>query len=325
MYELIDKYSRYIIFPILAILSASILFHQNGFISNGWDAVELGDYNLSGFLALTYVSLLFAAFVKISEKRNVLIIFSALPAIYSGLPWTNRIFEFRGDFYRVTNTDYWHILTLTLLTLFASIYLVIAAWETRTLAHSYIKRFIESIYRGNHKILAIAMFIPVLILLAILLKQLWESLFLDYEVLGDYLYSEFLLLFQNTSIFLIAFVGFAFLNPVLTNWIDIALKWTRELGDFSFKTYLTRRIASALYAFTYILLAGLIGLIIPVYSYEYFNFSEYLTGVGFLGPMFIFPLGVLIALLTWFLVMLIIRLTYEFTNAIIHIAENTSK
>jgi hypothetical protein len=117
----------------------------------------------------------------------------------------------------------------------------------------------------------------------------------------------------------------AFLHPVLTKWIEVALNWNRELRDFTFKTYLTRRIASALYGFTYIFFAGGIGLVLPVYSYEYFNIADYLTGVGFLGPIFVFPLGVALGLLVWFLVMLVIRLTYEFTNAIIHIAENTSK
>lgn len=325
MYGLIEKYSKYVIFPILAILSASILFHQNGYIGSGWDEISLGNYSLSGYLILIYLSLFFAAFVKNSEQRNVLIILGAIPATYAGLPWTNRIFEFRGEFYKITNTDYWHILVLTLLTLFACIFLVIAAWEKKSLATNYLKRFIEATYKGKYKVLTIAMILSLLVLGAVLLKEIWESLFLDYQVLGDYLYSEFLLLVQNISIFFAALLGFSFLHPVLTKWIDIALKWNTELRDFSFKTYLTRRIATALYGFTFVFLAGGVGLVLPVYSYEYFGFADVLTGVGFLGPIFTFPLGVAIGLVAWFLVMLVIRLTYEFTNAIIHIAENTSK
>lgn len=325
MYVLLDKHSKYVIFPILAILSASILFHQNGYIESGWGQISLGNYNLSGYFVLIYLSLFFAAFVKKPEQRNVLIILAAIPAVYAGLPWTNRIFEYRGDFYRVTNTDYWHILTLTLLTLLACIFLVIASWETKNLAIDYVKRFIEATYKGNHKVLSIAMVLSVLLLVMVLLKELWESLFLDYEVLGDYLYAEVLLLVQNISVSLAAFVGFAFLHPVLTKWIDVALNWNRELRDFSFKTYLTRRIATALYGFTYVFLAGGIGLALPVYAYEYFSFADLLSGVGFLGPIFVFPLGVAVGLVAWFFVMLVIRLTYEFTNAIIHIAENTLK
>jgi hypothetical protein len=325
MYELIEKHSKYVIFPILAILSASILFHQNGFIGSGWDQISLGNFSLSGYFVLIYLCLFFAAFVKKAEQRNVLIILGAIPAVYAGLPWTNRIFEYRGDFYKLTNTDYWHILTLTLLTLFACIFLAIAGWETKNLAINYVKRFIEATYKGNHKVLSIAMVLSVLVLVAVLLKELWESLFLDYEVLGDYLYSEVLLLVQNVSLSFVAFVGFAFLHPVLTKWIDVALNWNRELRDFSFKTYLTRRIATALYGFTYVFLAGGIGLVLPVYAYEYFSFADLLSGVGFLGPIFVFPLGVAVGLVAWFFVMLVIRLTYEFTNAIIHIAENTSK
>ena len=325
MYELIEKHSKYVIFPILAILSASILFHENGYIGRGYDQISLGNFSLSGYFVLIYLSLFFAAFVKKSEQRNVLVILGAILATYAGLPWTNRIFEFRGEFYRITNTDYWHILVLTLLTLFACIFLVIAAWETRSLAINYVKRFIEAIYKGNHKVLTIVMVLSLLVLVAVLLKEVWESMFLDYEVLGDYLYSEVLLFVQNISIFVAAFIGFAFLHPVLTKWIDIALKWNSELRDFSFKTYLTRRIATALYGFTYVFLAGGVGLVLPVYAYDYFSFAEVLTGVGFLGPIFVFPLGVAIGLVAWFLIMLVIRLTYEFTNAIIHIAENTSK
>lgn len=325
MYVLIEKHSKYVIFPILAIISASILFHQNGIISNGRYEVSVGNFNLGGYFLFIYLCLLFAAFVKKSDQRNVLIILAALPATYAGLPWTNRIFEYRGDFYKITNTDYWHILVLTLLTLFVSLYLLIAGWETKAFAISYAKRFIQAIYKGNYKVLTIVMMIPVLVLLAVLLKELWESLFLDYTVLGDYIYSELLLLVQNVSTFFLAFLGFAFLHPLITKGVEVAHSWNSELRDFSFKTYLTRRIASALYGFTYISLAGVIGLSIPVYTYEYFNFAEYLTAVGFLGPIFIFPFGVLVALAIWFLIMLIIRLTYEFTNAIIHIAENTSK
>ncbi len=325
MFQLIDKHSKYVIFPILAILSASILFHQNGYIGSGWDQISLGNYSLSGYFVLIYVSLFFAAFVKKTEQRNVLIILGAIVGTYAGLPWTNRIFEFRGDFYKITNTDYWHILVLTLLTLFACIFLVIAAWETRSLAINYAKRFIQATYKGNHKVLSIAMVLSLLVLVAVLVKELWESLFLDYVVLGDYLYSEVLLFVQNISIFIGAFIGFAFLHPVLTKWIDIALKWNSELRDFTFKTYLTRRIATALYGFTYVSLAAGVGLILPVYGYEYFGFADSLTGVGFLGPIFVFPLGVAIGLVVWFLIMLVIRLTYEFANAIIHIAENTTK
>lgn len=325
MYELIEKHSKYVIFPILAILSASILFHQNGYIGSGWDQISLGNYSLSGYFVLIYLSLFFAAFVKNSEQRKVLVILAAIPATYAGLPWTNRIFEFRGEFYRLTNTDYWHILVLTLLTLFACIFIVISAWETKSLAITYVKKFIEATYKGNHKVVTIAMTLLLPVLAFVLLKEIWESLFLDYTVLGDYLYSVLLLVVQNISIFFAAFIGFAFLHPVLTKWIEIALKWNSELRDFSFKTYLTRRIASALYGFTFVFLAGGVGLVLPVYSYEYFGFADVLTGVGFLGPIFIFPLGVAIGLVAWFLIMLVIRLTYEFTNAIIHIAENTTK
>lgn len=325
MYELIEKHSKYVIFPILAILSASILFHQNGYIGSGWDQISLGNYSLSGYFVLIYLSLFFAAFVKNSEQRKVLVILAAIPATYAGLPWTNRIFEFRGEFYRLTNTDYWHILVLTLLTLFACIFIVISAWETKSLAITYVKKFIEATYKGNHKVVTIAMTLLLPVLAFVLLKEIWESLFLDYTVLGDYLYSVLLLVVQNISIFFAAFIGFAFLHPVLTKWIEIALKWNSELRDFSFKTYLTRRIASALYGFTFVFLAGGVGLVLPVYAYEYFGFADVLTGVGFLGPIFIFPLGVAIGLVAWFLIMLVIRLTYEFTNAIIHIAENTTK
>lgn len=325
MYELIEKHSKYVIFPILAVFSAAILFHQNGYVGSGWDQISLGNFNLSGYFILIYLCLFFAAFVKKSEQRNVLVILGAILATYAGLPWTSRIFEYRGDFYRLTNTDYWHILVLTLLTLFVSIFLVIAGWETRNIAISYVKRFIEATYKGKHKVLSVAMVLAVLVLIAVLLKEIWESLFLNYDSLGDYLYSEFLLLVQNVSISLAAFIGFAFLHPVLTKWIEIALNWNSELRDFSFKTYLTRRIASALYGFTYVFLAGGIGLVLPVYAYEYFGFSDFLSGIGFLGPILVFPLGVAIGLVAWFFVMLVIRLTYEFTNAIIHIAENTSK
>jgi hypothetical protein len=309
----------------MAIFSAAILFHSDGYVENNMGQAILGYSGLTGILIFTYICLLFAVTAKQSAQRQVFLLLGALGALYGGLPWTLRIFEFNGDFYKFTNTDYWHILTLTLLTLIASIVLILTAWSKRDFAVHSVHNFLKSSYTGNHRVLGVLMIIPVIVFLAMNLWEIWQSLFEKYISFGDYFYSEILLIAENASRFLIALCGFAFLQPVLSKWITVAYEWNSALSDFSLRTYLTRKISSALYGLTYVLITAVVGIGVPVYGYQSLYLRDYFTGIGFLGPIAVFPIAVLVAIVIWFLVVLLIRLTYEFTNAIIHIAENTTK
>lgn len=325
MNDLIDRHTKWIALPIMAILTAAILFHSDGYVENSMGQAILGNSELTGILMFTYLCLLFAVTVKQSAQKSVFLLLGAIGSLYGGLPWTLRIFEFNGDFYRFTNTDYWHILTLTLLTLIVSVALIVLTWSKRDYAIQGVRNFLKSSYTGNHRVLGVLMLVPLIVFLAMNLREIWQSLFEKYTSLGDYLYSEILLIAQNTSYFLIALCGFAFLQPVLAKWITVAYEWNSALSDFSLKTYLTRKISSALYGLTYVLVTAIVGIGVPVYGYQSLYLRDYFTGIGFLGPIAVFPIAVLVAIVIWFLVVLLIRLTYEFANAIIHIAENTTR
>lgn len=325
MSELIDRHTKWITLPIMAVLSAAILFHQDGYVVNNLGSASFGYYELSLALMFTYTCLLFASFVKKDSQRSVFLTLGSISAIYTGFPWLPRLFEFNGDFYKFTNTDYWHILTLTLLTLISSIFLIVLSWSKTSFAINHVKTLIKSTYSGSQKILSILLVLPVLILLCYLVYDFWQSLFENYISFGDYLYYEILMLAEYVAYFLVALCGLAFLQPVLIKWISIARTWNAALSDFSLKTYLTRKISTALYGLTYVSVSAVIGLAVPVFAYETLSLRELFTGIGFLGPIAFFPIGALLGLVVWFLVILLIRLTYEFANAIIHIAENTSK
>jgi hypothetical protein len=325
MHDLIDRYTKWVTLPIMAVFAAAILFHQDGYVENNLGAANLGSYELSLVLVFTYLCLLFATLPKKSSQRAIFLILGALSALYSGLPWAPRLFEYNGDFYKFTNTDYWHILTLTLLTLTVSILLMILTWSKLPLAVESVKNLLKSSYSGSSKILSILMILPLLVLFCYLAYEIWQSFFESYISFGDYLYFQILLIAEYMAYFLVALCGFGFLQPVLVKWISVAHDWNTALSDFSLKTYLTRKISSALYGLTYVTISVAVGLGVPVFAYDYLLLRDLFTGIGFLGPIVFFPVGVLVAFVVWFILILIVRLTYEFANAIIHIAENTAK
>ena len=325
MQELISKHTKLIISPLLAVIAAAILFHQNGYVGNGWDGMPLGSSDTADALIFTYLCLLFAAFVKKTDQRAALLTLASITAIFSALPWTLRIFEFRGDFYRITNTDYWHILALTLLTTITCLFVVALAAPYSKFATENVLAFFKSIVSGEHKVLTLILIIPIVILFFSQIVTFIQTFFVDYSSIGDYLYQELTLLIENVATVAIATLGFAYLRPVLVNWLNSALSWMKYLNDFSLGKYLTRRISSALYGVSYVFLTAVIGLGIPVYLYDSIYMQDYLGWLGYLGPILFFPIAALFAGGVWFLSILIIRLSFEFANAIIHIAENTSK
>lgn len=331
MHDLIDRNTKWITLPMMAVLSAAILFHQNELVIfdeviNVSNVETFSHEVLSGFMIFTYLCLLFATFVKKRDQRSVFLILGAISGLYGGFPWTSGIFGVSGQFYKYTDTKYWHILTLTLLTLIVSVILIVLTWSKFEFASRSIKNLVKSTYSGTAKVLSTVMVLPLVILFAGQIYEIWPTLLESYRTTGNYFYGEVLLIVQNIAFFFVALCGFAFLQPVVVKWISVAKEWNEALSDFSLKTYLTRKISSALYSLSYVLVTGVIGIGIPVYAYESLNLSDYFyEGIGFLGPIVFFPVGVLIAIVAWFLFVLSIRLIYEFANAIIHIAENTTK
>jgi len=94
------------------------------------------------------------------------------------------------------------------------------------------------------------------------------------------------------------------------------LSVVKQLNDFSLNTYLTRRISSWIYGLLHTLI--LLG---SLYLVPYFLSNTYSTW----GLIFGFPVLAPLAIASAYFFIMIIRLVFEYSNALVHVAENTSK
>jgi len=87
-----------------------------------------------------------------------------------------------------------------------------------------------------------------------------------------------------------------------------------HMKDFKLSEYLTRKVASYLYAFYFIFIIGLAAVGIPIYASTTYGINQDYAA---------FPMVALAGLIVTFLVILAIRLVFEFTIAIIDLVETT--
>lgn len=309
----------------LGLLNALILFNQDDYLYSQFGGEFVSNYDVMSFLVFTYICLLFAAFIKNIQTRQALINLSFFSAVFALLPLTQQLFVVKGRFYRYTNEDYWHILTLTLLGMFLLAALFLLAKDHFHEMTSDVREHLLSPIKGQHKIIGALLSAPLYVLLVGLVIRFIPNLYVDYPFLSDYIYQLVRLAFEYVTFFAIATLGLTYAKHSIINWLGVAKSWLQYLSDFSMTTYLTRRISSVLYGFSYIALFGIIGLLVPFFLYDGLLMGDIFRGIGYLGPIAFFPVSALVAGIVWFFSILIIRLVYEFSNAIIHIAENTTQ
>jgi len=87
-----------------------------------------------------------------------------------------------------------------------------------------------------------------------------------------------------------------------------------HMKDFKLSEYLTRKVASYLYTFYFILIIGLAAIGIPIYASTTYGINQDYSA---------FPMVTIVGVVITFVVILAIRLVFELAVAIVHIAENT--
>jgi hypothetical protein len=87
-----------------------------------------------------------------------------------------------------------------------------------------------------------------------------------------------------------------------------------HLKDFKLNEYLTRKVASYLYTFYFVLIVGLVAVGVPIFA---------ATTYGLNQDYAVYPTALVAGLLIGFLALLALRLIFELAVAIVHIAENT--
>ena len=87
-----------------------------------------------------------------------------------------------------------------------------------------------------------------------------------------------------------------------------------HMKDFKLSEYLTRKVASYLYTFYFVVIIGLAAVGIPVYASSTYGINQDYAA---------FPMVAVGGVVITFLVILAIRLIFELAVAVVHIAENT--
>lgn len=124
-------------------------------------------------------------------------------------------------------------------------------------------------------------------------------------------------LISTLAVFLTSVAIFDFIHRFFEENRESLAKFTSSLNDFSLNTYMTRRISSVLYGlFHTFILVGTV-YILPT-TITGFDSQFWFLLLGF-------PLLLPVALLGAYLIIMLVRLVFEYTNALIHVAENTSK
>ena len=119
------------------------------------------------------------------------------------------------------------------------------------------------------------------------------------------------------AVFITVVAVFDFIHRFFDEKSTAILGVVKQLNDFSLNTYLTRRISSWIYGLlhTFILLGSLY--IVPTFLSGW-STSSWALILGF-------PVLAPLAIAGAYFSIMIIRLVFEYSNALVHIAENTYK
>jgi hypothetical protein len=118
------------------------------------------------------------------------------------------------------------------------------------------------------------------------------------------------------AVFITVVAVFDFIHRFFDQKSTAVLSVVKQLNDFSLNSYLTRRISSWIYGLlhTVILLGALY--LVPYTLSDTFSTWGLILGFPVLAPL---------AIASAYLFIMIIRLVFEYSNALVHIAENTSR
>jgi len=118
------------------------------------------------------------------------------------------------------------------------------------------------------------------------------------------------------AVFITVAAIFDFIHRFFEENSTAIFSFVKQLNDFSLNTYLTRRISSWTYGLihTLVLLGALY--LVPTTLSSYFSTLGLILGFPILAPL---------AIVAAYLFLMIIRLVFEYSNALVHVAENTSK
>lgn len=339
MSKFLNKHFRIFAGVCLSILSVSIPFNfatktepDELMKSQRYGLISIFNVHTSStliFLAVVayfvaYLSLFYAMATSNLQIRSKLFSVASLPLIWAALPYSVRAFKVNI----VTFDDF----VLTLLLIIMGITSGWLATSTFSDAIKGIKDLYLQALKGQHKVTSLILAIIPIYITVVLFNAYIPILLPSYKEIAkgsDYTY---LCISDGLLVIALVFVSLliaSYVRPYFDNLSSHISNWLSYLRDFSIETYITRKISGGIYKIAYVLLAGCAAYL-PVYrNIEFIDSilteNAVIGKLGILIPLFTFPIYLLAAGIAWFLSMAILRLVFEFSNAIIHIAQNTTK
>jgi hypothetical protein len=293
MFYSLNTRSKYLLFLAIALL-VPYLFKSTYFWDSYWDEYLEASYTV-GLNSISFM-LIFASLIARSEYvHRSLLSLSGIWAIANFIPISFDIWFYAG-------TD----LFSTMLYIGGLIALGFVLVTEKAFIDFQIGSYFGRVGNSQHKIFSVIW--AVLTVLAALFSS-WVSL----------LYSDAITLnsvVKVLAVFVSVVAIFDFIHRFFEEKSQAILGVVRQLNDFSLNSYLTRRISSWIYGLLHTLI--LLG---TLYAVPYFLSSSFSTWGVILGFPVIAPLAIVVA----YLFIMIIRLVFEYSNALIHVAENTSK
>ena len=293
MFYNLNPRSKYLLFLAIALL-VPYLFKSTYFWDSYWDEYLEASYTV-GLNSISFM-LIFASLIARSEYvHRSLLSLSGIWAIANFIPISFDIWFYAG-------TD----LFSTMLYIGGLIALGFVLVTEKAFINFQIGSYFGRVGNSQHKIFSVIW--AVLTVLAALFSS-WVSL----------LYSDAITLnsvVKVLAVFVSVVAIFDFIHRFFEEKSQVILGVVRQLNDFSLNSYLTRRISSWIYGLLHTLI--LLG---TLYAVPYFLSSSFSTWGIILGFPVIAPLAIVVA----YLFIMIIRLVFEYSNALVHVAENTSK
>lgn len=277
------------------VLMVPYLFRTTQLWDSYWEEYYLASN--SGIDTIAYLFIFGALIARSTYVQKSLLGLASVWAITNFIPYT---------FDEWNNGNFESFLAIILYAA-GTVLLGKVTFEEGALINFQLESFVARIQRSAHKLFSI-------IWVAITAIASVAAAWFQFDSYGEVnLYT----LISTLAVFLTSVAVFDFIHRFFEENREALAKFTSSLNDFSLNTYMTRRISSVLYGLfhTFILVGTVYILPTTITGFDY-QFWFLLLG---------FPLLLPVALLGAYLIIMLVRLVFEYTNALIHVAENTSK
>ena len=293
MFYNLNTRSKYLLFLAIALL-VPYLFRS----SYLWDSYYEEYYEGNSTAGLNTISfiLIFASLIARSEyvHRSILAL-SGIWAIANFIPMN-------FDDWLYAGTGLFSIL----LYIGGLVVLGIVLVKEKSFIDFQIVSYFTRIGNSQHKIFTIIW--AVLTVLAALLSS-WVNLLYSGEITLNSVV-------KVLAVFISVVAIFDFIHRFFEENSTAIFSFLKQLNDFSLNTYLTRRISSWTYGLIHtVVLLGALYAVPALLSSTFPNWFLILA----------FPVVAPLAIGVAYLFIMIIRLVFEYSNALVHVAENTSK